>query len=165
MDVSAFPERIPAPRPPGRSGDQGAFTYLLDPDRVALRGPLPSSVAPGAAVRLGPDLTVVPATGTPEASAAVLLPVYSLGAGGAPFVPTGSLGLRFREGISARERQGSLHDLGYRILAVPAYAPHFTWIEAESGRLVDTLAGLDELQRLPDVAHLEVQMVTPKAMR
>jgi len=164
MDLSAFPERIPAPPASGRDGAGSALSYVLDRRRVAVREDA-SSVEAGPGVSIGPDLTVLPADSLPGDSEADVLPVYGLGAGGAPFVPTGTVGLRFREGVSAWDRQDGLHQVGYRILDVPAYAPHFAWIEARSGRLVDTLAGLHELQEIPDVAHVEVQMITPKATR
>jgi len=171
---SAFPETLPAPGGT-RSGSATAppRVYTLDRSRFAVRGDAPPALRDRVETRIDEaddesvgGFTVIraPSSAAEPIPTDRLAPVYVLGGGGAPFIPTGRIGIRFAEGVSARDREAELRGLGYRIVEIPAYAPHFAWLESESGHAA-ALTALPRLAALPGVEHVEPQMVTPRALR
>lgn len=166
---ASFPHRIPAPTAADfRPQAEAPAAYELDRSRFAVRGATPDDLEDRVETRLEEeDLTVVraPVEGAGTAAPRDLAPVYTLGEGGAPFVPTGRISARFRDGIRAESRADDLRRLGYRIAEVPPYALHFAWLESDSGDVATALAGLGRLLELEDLVHVEPQMVTPRRPR
>ncbi len=170
---STCPDRLPAPAGTPRSEPGGVPVdeppaYRRDPDRFAILGAVPPELQDRVELRIDEgDLSVIRA---PGAAAEALpadrrAPVYVLGGGGAPFVPTGRVSVRFHEGSDAMSHEAALRHLGYRIVDVPAYAPHFAWLESSAGSRAAALSGLDQVARLDDVVHVEPQMATPRSLR
>jgi hypothetical protein len=154
----AFPLALPAPGTP-------AASYVLDPDRCALRDPPPAGLAAQVEDVLEHDgslhIVRVPlARGGPLAG-----PVYRLGPGGLPFVPTGRVWARFRESIEARAQAAALEHAGYRLLESPVHAPHAAWLESLDRSLASALHGIDRLLRVDGVVHVEPEMISPLARR
>jgi hypothetical protein len=94
-----------------------------------------------------------------------LSPVYSLGPGSPPAIPTGRVFIRFTEQVAAQDRQGDLARLGYRIVRVTPYTRHTAWLDSVSGTIAEALAGLPDLEQLPDVANVEPEMLKPMARK
>ncbi len=92
-------------------------------------------------------------------------PVYRAGGTGAPATPTGRVFVRFAEGIDAHAHAGALETAGFRLEAVPGYAPHAAWVRPLSGQLADALTGLARLREVPGVQDAEPQFETEAARR
>jgi hypothetical protein len=85
--------------------------------------------------------------------------VYRLGEKGSLAVATGAVFVRFREGIRPEERADALAEAGFGVEQTPPYAPHCAWLRPHSGRVGDALTGLEKLRAVPDVEHVEPQML------
>lgn len=92
-----------------------------------------------------------------------VIPVYSAGASGPLAVPTGRLFVRFAEGIKAADRAASLRKLGLTIEKTLSYAPSAAWVTTTAGHATAALDHLEALEKLPDVAHVEPQMVMQRS--
>jgi hypothetical protein len=94
-----------------------------------------------------------------------LSPVYSLGPGSPPAVPTGRVFIRFTEHVAAQDRQDDLIRLGYRIARITPYTRHTAWLGSVSGTIVEALAGLSDLEQIPDVVNVEPEILKPMARK
>jgi hypothetical protein len=156
-----FPEEV------RHSTAQSHLAYRRLPDAFAIHGPVPASlrdaisavVDEGAisVLRLGADSELVPAERT--------TPVYSLGPGGTPAVPTGRLLVRFASGDRAVAHQVAVERAGYRITQTLPHAPEAAWVESADGNLAHALAGVSRLESLPGVVNVEPQMIAPSVRR
>lgn len=86
-------------------------------------------------------------------------PLYALGSGGSPAVPTGLVLVRFAERIRAESQHDALARAGYEIREVPPYAPHTAWVRAARGGLAASLSGIGRLEEMQDVVNVEPQML------
>lgn len=161
--LTAFPRALRAG--PGRP----APGYARLPGLVAVHG---ADAAPAGMETLftlaGPRIVVcrVGPRGLPRALAgAAVTPVYALGEDGAPAVPTGLVLVRFREGVAAAGCHEALGREGYAVHEVLPYAPAAVWVRATAGGIAAALQGLAALAALPDVVHVEPQMLRPSARR
>ncbi|HEX8201918.1 MAG TPA: hypothetical protein VF590_15690 [Isosphaeraceae bacterium] len=100
-----------------------------------------------------------------QAAAPAVTPVYGLGGPDSPAVPTGRVLVRFAEGIRIEDRRDQLAQAGYTLAEPLAYAPQAGWVRAASGGIAAALEGLPALAALPDVAHVEPQMLMPRSNR
>jgi hypothetical protein len=105
------------------------------------------------------------APGSGTAPATVVTPVYGLGGQGPPAVPTGRVLVRFADGIRIEDRRDQLEAAGYTLQEPLSYAPQAGWVQAASGGAAAALRGLSKLATLPDVAHVEPQMLMPASRR
>lgn len=80
-------------------------------------------------------------------------------------VPTGRLLVRFAEGIKATDRAAALRKLGFTIDKTLSYAPTAAWVAPLSGNSTVALESIAALQKLPDVAHVEPQLVMQRAAK
>ena len=92
-------------------------------------------------------------------------PVYRRCPSGDLVVPTGRVLVRLRKGEHVARRRTELEAAGYTIDSVLSYAPQTAWLRAASGRTADALGHLDALSSLPDVEHVEPQMIGEAARR
>jgi hypothetical protein len=92
-----------------------------------------------------------------------VIPVYSAGADGPLAVPTGRVFVRFADGIKAADRSASLQKLGLAIEKTLSYAPSAAWVTTVAGDATATLDHLAALEKLPDVTHVEPQMVMQRS--
>jgi hypothetical protein len=80
-------------------------------------------------------------------------------------VPTGRVFLRFAEGIAASDRKADVARAGYRIAALLDYADNAAWVESADGEIASALHGLDRLAAIAGVAHVEPQLLSPRALK
>jgi hypothetical protein len=164
MDIlSKFPRQIAV------SSRPGAQKYTLTPDQHALHGQPSGTAVPDAAYvfnegnvavyKGAPDPAIV--TNAPDK----VSPVYALGPGGSPAVPTGLVFIRFADGVGVGERLGEIKKAGYEVAETLAYAPNAAWLRAQSGNIADALAGLKALEKIPSVESVEPQMLMESARR
>lgn len=105
--------------------------------------------------------------GTPDAAAAgtgKIGPVYRAG-GGRMVVPTGRVLVRFRDGVLAEDRRREIAAAGYGVDQVLPYAPHAAWVRRTHGDIAAAIEQSNELRQLPDVEHVEPEMLSPSAAR
>lgn len=93
------------------------------------------------------------------------VPAYSLGPGAPPAFPSGLVLVRFAEGVRAMDRAREIGEAGYAVARELPLAPHAVLIQADTGRAADALSRLEALERLPDVANVEPQMVSERSKR
>ena len=91
------------------------------------------------------------------------IPVYSAGADGPLAVPTGRLFVRFNEGIKPADHTAALRKLGFTIEKTLSYAPSAAWVAPVAGNATAALEHLEALEKLPDVAHVEPQMIMQRS--
>jgi hypothetical protein len=92
-------------------------------------------------------------------------PVYEAQPDGTPAVPTGRVFVRFEDSVRAESRESAVRKAGYRLVQVPAWAPHTAWVEALTGDVADSLCNLGKLQQLRDVENVEPEMLMPVRTR
>jgi hypothetical protein len=92
-------------------------------------------------------------------------PVYSAGRGGSLAVPTGRVLVRLREGLEADTRRKQFKEAGYDIERTLSYAPNAAWLRPASGGVADALSGVSALKAIPDVVHVEPQMLQERRLK
>jgi hypothetical protein len=92
-------------------------------------------------------------------------PVYSAGPGGPLAVPTGRVFVRLTEGVRPEERLEQLEAAGFEIERTVSYAPHAAWLRPARGGVAHALSGLVALAQVPDVVHVEPQMLLERALK
>ena len=89
-------------------------------------------------------------------------PVYRLGDGPLPFVPTGRLWVRLPPGQSLTSAGDSLSELGLRIAKVQEAAPHAGWVEDARGDVGAALGVVDLVRERLGAEMVEPEMLTVK---
>lgn len=164
MDTLAdFPQKIAV------SSRPGAQSYTLIPGYYAIHGQPSGGAAPGASYLLN-DGQIAVFEGLPDQETGVdapgkVSPVYSLGPGGSPAVPTGLVFIRFPEGAKISERTQEIKEAGFEVAEPLAYAPHAAWLRSQAGAIADALNGLRALEKIPNVESVEPQMLMETARR
>ena len=74
-------------------------------------------------------------------------------------MPTGRVFVRLAEGHDAGEHRAAFAGAGFRVERAVAHAPHAAWLRPDSGGASVALSALDAIRRLPDVVHVEPQML------
>jgi hypothetical protein len=149
--VSEFPERIEV-ESAGRRG-----TYSLRTDLYAVHD-WDGSSAESPVLAL-PETRVAVFSGSPAGR----MPVYAMEPGGGLFVPTGTVWVRFAEGVDAASRAPDLEKIGFRIERSPKYAPNAAFVAAAEPAAA--LSGLSALRALEGVEHVELQMLSAASSR
>ena len=72
-------------------------------------------------------------------------------------VPSGRVFVRFAPAVTAASRRAELLKAGYRIVALPSYAPQAAWLEAADDVVAHALQGVARLEALADVENVEPQ--------
>ena len=154
-----YPQKVPSSSAPEAPG------FVLLPGMHAVHGgghdpegDLVCAVDEGIRVYRG-------APGPGKGPATAVTPVYGLGGQGPPAVPTGRVLVRFADGLRIEDRRDQLEAAGYALQEPLAYAPQAGWVQAASGGAAAALRGLSRLAALPDVAHVEPQMLMPATRR
>jgi hypothetical protein len=91
--------------------------------------------------------------------------VYRRVPGGETVVPTGRVFVRFAEGDTPQHHERELRDAGFVVAEVPGYAPHAAWLTHASGDVAAALRNLPALDRMPEIIHVEPQMIGERASR
>jgi hypothetical protein len=143
-------------------GDDPTVTRHLDEELIAVSGdPAGTTIATFA----DENLTVTPvASVRPENHAELVGPVYR-GPGGELAVPTGRVLVRFGSGDEAKAHAGAISDAGFQLDEVPRYAPQAAWVLPVSGGVTAALSGIERLQNIPGVEHVEPQVLMAAARR
>ena len=163
--TSRFHRPVDAPERIVIEGRDGPVTWTRCADCWGLEGEVPAELAEGSR-RPDGDVTVMDGA-PPEtlAPAVHALPVYRTAPGASPAVATGRLFVRLAEGHAATDARDRFAALGLAIADVPKHAPHCAWLAPASGRAADALAELDALRALPDVEHVEPQLLQVRAFK
>jgi hypothetical protein len=94
---------------------------------------------------------------TAGAAAPRAQPVYVEPGSGQWLVPSGRVFVRFASSVAAESRRDELLKAGYRIVALPSYAPQAAWLEADDNVAAHALQGIARLEALADVENVEPQ--------
>lgn len=92
-------------------------------------------------------------------------PVYSAGPDGPIAVPTGRVFVRFANGVRADERKKEFEKAGFEIDKTLSYAPNAIWLRPASGGVHRALPALASLNKLPDVEHVEPQLLLERELK
>jgi hypothetical protein len=92
-------------------------------------------------------------------------PVYSVGPDGPLAVPTGRVFVRLAQGVSPADRREHFAKAGFEIERTLSYAPNAAWLHPKDGGVGEALAGIATLETLPDVVHVEPQMLLERVQR
>ena len=99
---------------------------------------------------------------TADAAGRAGLPVYRLGDGPLPFVPTGRLWVRLPPGQSLVSAADALSELGLRIVKIHEAAAHAGWVEDARGDGVAALPSADLVRDRLGAEIVEPEMLTVK---
>ena len=149
-----------------RSSEGQAVLYHLAPEFYARRSAAPLSRGDRLVQKLDEDFAVFqgPASSSSMAKGNVS-PVYRAQPSGMFAIPTGRLWVRFAEGIDATQKREMVEKAGFHLEESPPWATHAAWVRARSGKAADALAATQLLAALPDVEHVEPQMLLPSARK
>lgn len=149
-----------------RSSEGPAVRYHLAPEFYAIRSSTPLSSNDRIVQELEENLKVFQGSASPrEMAEGNVWPVYRAQPSGMFAVPTGRLWVRFAEGINAAQKREAMAHAGFRLEESPAWAAHTAWLRATSGKIADALDATPRLAALPDVEHVEPQMLFPSARK
>lgn len=99
------------------------------------------------------------------AEGADLVPVFSAGKEGPLAVPTGRVFIRLRDGVRPEQRRAELATAGFEIERTLPYAPNAAWLRPTNGGVAEALSRIGRLEALPDMAHVEPQMLLDRDFR
>ncbi|MDZ8069088.1 MAG: hypothetical protein RMY64_26320 [Nostoc sp. DedQUE08] len=163
---SEYPEQIRV----GSDGYDGlrlrtTVSYSRKPGYYAVHYNQPSTVATGAILRLN-DGAIAVFSGEPNQSEqGILSPIYTLESNGSLAVPTGLVFIRFAESVDVESQHEVINQAGYEVAQSLSYAPHTAWLRAKSGRIVDAIAGISQLEAIANVENVEPQMLMERGLR
>jgi hypothetical protein len=155
-----------------RSGSDGT-TFERRLDLYALRKPIndqppgeSDNVAGPAAIASltdGGDVFTVHAGEPPRVDAVV--PVYSAGPDGPLAIPTGRVFVRLAEGVRVEDRRPAFEAAGFQIDRLLPYASNAAWLRPAQGGTAAALPLATDLGKLPDVVHVEPQLLLQRALK
>ncbi|MCL6754726.1 hypothetical protein KBT16_28610 [Nostoc sp. CCCryo 231-06] len=156
---SEYPEQIRV------GSERTAVSYTRKPGYYAIHYNQPKIVALGAALQLN-DGKIAVFPGEPNQSEqGALSPVYTLQPNGSLAVPTGLVFIRFAEGVDVESQREVINRAGYEVAQKLLYAPHTAWLRAQSGNIADAIAGIAQLEAIPKVENIELQMLMERGLR
>ncbi|MFN6494749.1 hypothetical protein [Nostoc sp. DedQUE02] len=140
-------------------------SYSRKPGYYAVHYNQPSTVTTGAILRLN-DGAIAVFSGEPNQSEqGILSPIYTLESNGSLAVPTGLVFIRFAEGVDVKSQREVINRAGYEVAESLSYAPHTAWLRAKSGKIVDAIAGISQLEAIANVENVEPQMLRERSLR
>ena len=90
-------------------------------------------------------------------------PVYEIDGSGVLAYASGSVWVRFREGLTPAQHVAQLAAAGYRIERVPGYAPNAAFVRADD--VAAALENLGALRAIDGVEAVEPQMLMERSLR
>jgi hypothetical protein len=158
-DFSEYPQQI-------RVGSlHSAVLYTRKPGYYAVHYNQPGTVAPGAILQLNEGVIAV-FSGVPNQSEKnTLSPIYTLEPNSSFAIPTGLVFIRFAEGVDVESQREVINRAGYKVEQSISYAPHAAWLRPQSGKIVDAIAGISQLEAIPNVENVELQMLMERGLR
>ena len=94
-----------------------------------------------------------------------VIPVYGSGEEGPVAVPTGRVFIRLQEGLRPNDKLADFAAAGFEIERTVSYAPHAVWLRPTEGGVARALNGIAQLEAIPDVAHVEPQMLLERTLK
>lgn len=160
---AAYPTRLRA------STERSSQWYTQLPGYFAVHGKLPKATKTRIAYVLEEDNIVIcrgdPADLDDGTGAAVLSPVYALEPDSPPAVPTGSIFVRFVEGMPVAGQREHLLRAGYSVYNILSYAPNAAWLRDVSGGIAPALSNIQRLEAVPGIVNVEPQMLFERVTR
>lgn len=162
--LAAFPPQLQ------HSSERADRVYLRSAEFYVQRGANdpkqdPQAQAESGTVQTDDGVDLQVRAGRPGPDSGAVQPVYVEPGSGQQMIPSGRVFVRFAEGVAAESRREGLRAAGYRVLAIPSYAPHAAWVEAMDGDPAKSLAGLARLEALGQVANVEPQWLMRRSAR
>jgi hypothetical protein len=149
------------------SSERATLLYCRQPGYYGIHYEHPDPVVPDAILQLNEGAIAVFQGEPDEGMTALgsLSPIYALQSEGSLAVPTGLVFIRFQERVEVKSRSSAIQQAGYAIAQTPSYAPHAAWLRARSGKILDGLVGIPQLEAIPDVENVEPQMLMASVKR
>ncbi len=142
-----------------------AVCYTRKPGYYAVHYKQPNTVASGAIFQLN-DGAIAVFLGEPNQSESdTLSPIYTIEPNNLLAVPTGLVFIRFAEGVDVESQREVINQAGYEVEQSLDYAPQAAWLRAQSGNIVDAIAGISQLEAIPNVENVELQMLMERDLR
>lgn len=158
--LTAFPAQLKhSTEHPQRVYQRAADLYAVQEDEVVASAPAEQSL------RTDDGHRVAIHRCAPGAAPRGAQAVYVEAAGGQRMVPSGRVFVRFADTVKAESRRALLLAAGFRITALPSYARHAAWLEADDRVAAHALAGVSRLEALPDVENVEPQWLGARQAR
>lgn len=144
---------------------QSAVSYNRQLGYYAVHYKQPGIESPGAVLQLN-DGAIAVFQGEPDQPKTdTLSPIYALQTDGSLAVPTGLVFIRFVEEVDVESQRGALKQAGYAVAQSLSYAPHAAWLRAQSGKILDAIVKIPQLEAIPDVENVELQMLMARVQR
>ena len=80
-------------------------------------------------------------------------------------MPTGRVFVRLTDAAKAEDRRAEFEAAGFAIERTVSYAPHTAWLVPRHRGVAYALGALTELERIPDVVHVEPQLLMGRALK
>ncbi|MCC5600970.1 hypothetical protein [Nostoc favosum] len=142
-----------------------AVFYTRKSGYYAIHYNQPRTLATGAILQLN-DGKIAIFPGEPnESEQGTLTPIYTLQPNGSLAVPTGLVFIRFAKGVDVKSQREVINRAGYEIVESLDYAPHTAWLRAQSGNIADAIARIPQLEVIPKVENIELQMLMERGFR
>ncbi|WP_392531591.1 hypothetical protein [Nostoc sp. C117] len=152
--------------------ERSAVSYNRKPGYYAVHYNQPGTVAEGAILQLNEGAMSTTGcayavfSGEPNQSEKnTLSPIYTLEPDGSLAVPTGLVFIRFAEGVDVELQREAIERAGYKIEQSISYAPHAAWLRPQSGKILDAIAGISQLETIPNVENVELQMLMERVVK
>ncbi|GAB4229057.1 MAG: hypothetical protein Kow00121_58020 [Elainellaceae cyanobacterium] len=159
-DFAEYPLQI------GGNTRQLGQVYVRTADYYAVHYDRPDAAPADAVASLEDGSIAIMSGAVPRNQAdASISPVYRVEPGGSLVVPTGRVFVRFSEQTTAHAHQTAIERAGYTIVNSPVYAPHAAWVAAQSGNTADALNGVAQLEAIPDIENVELQMLMSRSLK
>ena len=104
-------------------------------------------------------------SGQPSADMELPRAAYRAEAGGNPQVPSGTVFVRFADGVQAQDRGAAIEAAGCRVVSVPAYAPQAAWLAPAGSDPAQALRAIERLEALPEMLNVEPQWLMARTLK
>ncbi|MBX9255505.1 hypothetical protein H1Q63_16450 [Desmonostoc muscorum CCALA 125] len=156
---SEYPQQIRV------GSDASAVSYTRQPGYYAIHYNQPGTVAQGAILQLNEGAIAVFSGEPNQSQKNTLSPIYTLQSNGSFAVPSGLVFIRFAEGVDVESGREAIHQAGYEVEQSLDYAPNAAWLRPQSGNINDAIAGISQLEAIPNVENVELQMLMERGLR
>ncbi len=92
-------------------------------------------------------------------------PAYALAPTGPLSAPSGRVFIRFEDSVDVAARMEEITRADYIVVKRVPQAPNAAWLAATSRRVADALEGIGRLERIPNMANVEPQMLSERVHR
>ncbi|MBW4677287.1 MAG: hypothetical protein KME52_25770 [Desmonostoc geniculatum HA4340-LM1] len=156
---SEYPQQIRV------GSDASAVSYTRQPGYYAIHYNQPSTVVRGAILQLNEGAIAVFPGEPNQSEKNTLSPIYTLQSNGSFAVPSGLVFIRFAEGVDVESQGEAINRAGYEVEQSLDYAPNAAWLRPRSGNINDAIAGISQLEAIPNVENVELQMLMERGLR